>query len=113
MLKYKGYIGHAEYDDEFQIFHGDVINMNHVVTFQGKTVDELEQAFRDSIDDYLQWAKEDGFEPEKPFSGNFMVRVEPELHKAATIAAKKSNMSLNAWMVKAIEIQSHHVRDML
>ena len=65
MLKYKGYVGQAVYDDEARIIHGDVIGLRSVITFQGKSVDELEQAFRDSIDDYLDWCKERGEEPEK------------------------------------------------
>lgn len=107
MLSYKGYYGHVVYDDEAKIFHGDVINMSkHGITFQGTSVDEIEQAFKESVDDYLQWAKEDGFEPEKPFSGKFMVRLDPTLHRDATIAAKTSGLSLNAWIAKALEKQA-------
>jgi predicted HicB family RNase H-like nuclease len=106
MLTYKGYIGHAMYDDEAKIFHGDVINIRNVVTFQGKHVDELEQAFRDSVDDYLEFCKELGKEPEKPFSGNFMVRVDPALHQSAVVAAKSLGLSLNAFVARAIEHES-------
>ena len=108
MLNYKGYIGHVVYDDEAKIFHGDVLNMNKDgVTFQGRSVDEIEVAFRESIDDYLQWADEEGFEPEKPFSGKFMVRLEPDLHRDAAIAAKTSGLSLNAWVKSVIEKHAH------
>jgi predicted HicB family RNase H-like nuclease len=58
MLKYKEYVGKVEYDDEARIFHGDVIGIKDVITFQGKTVDELEQAFKDSVDDYVAWCQE-------------------------------------------------------
>ncbi len=109
MLKYKGYIGHVVYDDEARIFHGDVINMTRDgVTFQGRSVDEIEQAFRDSVDDYLDWAAEEGFEPEKPFSGKFVVRMGPDLHRDATIAARDAGLSLNAWVVQALEKESHN-----
>ena len=54
MLNYKGYTGHVEFDDEASIFHGEVLDLRDVVTFQGKSVDELFQAFRDSVDDYLE-----------------------------------------------------------
>jgi predicted HicB family RNase H-like nuclease len=53
MLKYKGYTGHVEYNDEARILHGEVLDLKDVVTFQGKSVEEIERAFRDSIDDYL------------------------------------------------------------
>ena len=65
MMNYHGYIGHVEYDDEQHIFTGSVINTRDVITFQGETVQELEKAFRDSVDDYLAWCREDGIEPEK------------------------------------------------
>ncbi|MFT4551572.1 MAG: putative HicB family RNase H-like nuclease [Chlamydiales bacterium] len=57
MMKYKGYAGHAVYDDEAKIFHGDVVGLNDVITFQGESVQELEQAFKDSINDYLNFCK--------------------------------------------------------
>lgn len=63
-MKYKGYVGHAEYDDEARIFHGEIVGIKDIITFQGKSVDELEQAFKDSIDDYLAWCKKEEKKPE-------------------------------------------------
>ena len=60
MLNYKGYSGHVEFDDEARLFHGEVLDLRDVVTFQGKSVDEIEQAFKDSIDDYLEFCEERG-----------------------------------------------------
>ena len=57
------------------MFHGEVLDMRDVITFQGKSVEELEQAFRDSIDDYLEFCEERGEEPERPFSGRLMLRL--------------------------------------
>lgn len=64
MMEYKGFIAVAEYDDEAQIFHGDVINTRDVITLEGESAEELEQAFRDSVDEYLDWCREDGAEPQ-------------------------------------------------
>ena len=66
MLMYKGYIGHVEFDDESDVFHGEVINTRDVITFQGATVSEIKKAFRESINDYLAFCKERSEEPEKP-----------------------------------------------
>ena len=74
MMKYKGYIGHVEYDDEAKIFHGEVVGLRDIITFQGKSVEELEQAFKDSINDYLAWCKERGERPEKTFFGSFFTK---------------------------------------
>lgn len=98
MMEYKGYFGKVEFDDEADIFYGEVINLRNVVTFQGETVTELRNAFRDSIDDYLDFCASRGEEPEKPYSGKFVVRVNPELHKTIFIEAKKTGKSINAWV---------------
>ncbi len=103
-MEYKGYVGQVEFDDEANIFHGEVINLRDAITFQGSTVRELRKAFQDSVDDYLAFCAERGEAPEKPYSGKFMVRVEPELHKAAATHAKKERKSLNAWVHDALEL---------
>ena len=96
MMEYKGYSGIVKYDDEAEIFHGDVLLTKGAVTFQGKTVEELKQAFRESVDDYLAFCEESGIEPEKPFSGKLVLRMKPELHRTLAIAAREENKSLNA-----------------
>lgn len=103
MMTYKGYSGVVQYDDEAKIFHGEVINTRTVITFQGTTVDEIETAFRDSVDDYLDWCRERNKDPEKPFSGKFVLRLSPELHRRLNIKAKIDNMSLNSFIVQTLE----------
>ncbi len=103
MMEYKGYVGRVEYDDEAGVFHGEVINTRDVITFQGATVEELRKAFRDSVEDYLAFCQERGEEPEKPFSGQFVTRVSPELHRRINLAAALSGKSLNAWVMEQLE----------
>ena len=98
MMNYKGYMGKVEYDDEAGLFHGEVINLRDVITFAGETVQELKQAFQDSVEDYLAFCAARGEEPEKPFSGTFTVRISPELHRAIAVQARLSNQSLNNWL---------------
>lgn len=107
MLKYKDYIGHVEFDEDAEIFFGEVINTRDVITFQGESVKELKKAFVDSIDDYIEFCKERGEPPERPFSGKFNVRLDPELHREAVIAAKQAGVSLNTWVVDAIQHEVH------
>ena len=101
-MEYKGYLGIVEYDSEAKIFHGDIINTRDVITFQGKTVNEIEQAFKDSINDYIAWCEEEKVEPEKPYSGKFNIRLSPELHRQIAVMAKKMRVSLNSFVEKAI-----------
>ncbi len=103
MLNYKGYIGHVEYDGEAKLFHGEVLNIKDVITFQGKSVNEIERAFRESIDDYLDFCKSRGEAPEKPFSGKFVLRLPPDLHQRLSLKAAEKGKSLNAWIVEQLE----------
>ena len=101
-MEYKGYLGTVEYDSEAKIFHGDVINTKDVITFQGTTVNEIEKSFKESIDDYISWCKEEGAEPEKPYSGKFNIRLSPELHRQIAVLAKKKHISLNSFVEKTL-----------
>jgi predicted HicB family RNase H-like nuclease len=101
-MEYKGYIGIVNYDEKAKLFHGEVINTRDVITFQGTSVKELENAFCDSVDDYLNWCADEGTKPEKPYSGKFNLRISPELHRKAAINAQKMNVSLNRFVEKAI-----------
>lgn len=103
MMEYQGYLGKVEFDDEAAIFHGEVINTRDVITFQGKSVAELRKAFRESVDDYLAFCAERGEEPDKPFSGQFITRISPELHRQASLAANMAGKSLNAWVAEQLE----------
>ena len=103
MMEYKGYVGKVEMDDEACVLHGEVINIRDVVTFEGQTVEEVQQAFRESVDEYLRFCQERGEEREKPFSGKFVVRIPPELHRKAYIHARLAEKSLNSWVAEVLE----------
>ena len=95
MLEYKGYTGNVEFDAEAGLFHGEVLDTRDVITFQGTSVEDLQQAFRDSVDDYLDFCKERNEEPDKPFSGRLMVRLSSDLHRKLYVEAKRGGKSLN------------------
>ena len=103
MLKYKGYTGYVEFDDEAGMFHGEVLDLRDVITFQGKSVEEIEQAFRDSVNDYLEFCEERREEPDKPFSGRLMLRLPPHLHRKAYVGARREGKSLNQWIAEKLE----------
>ena len=103
MMEYKGYVGKVEFDDDAGLFHGEVLDTRDVITFQGETVDELKTAFQGSIDDYLAFCEQRGEEPNKPFSGQFITRVPPNLHRQINLAANIAGKSLNAWVVEQLQ----------
>jgi predicted HicB family RNase H-like nuclease len=102
MMQYKGYIGKIEFDAEARILHGEVVGIRDVVTFQGASVEEIEKAFHDSVDDYLSFCKERGEQPEKPFSGRFVLRVNADLHRRLDMVAHASGKSLNAFIAERL-----------
>lgn len=106
MLKYKGYQGRVEFDEEAGLFHGEVFGLNDVITFQGRSVDELQKAFQDSIDDYLEFCRERGEEPDKPFSGKLVLRLPSNVHRKVYIEAKKQGKSLNEYITEILSTES-------
>ena len=101
-MTYKGYEGVVEYDDEAGLFAGEVINTRDVITFQGRTVEKLRQAFHESVDDYLVFCKERNEEPDKPFSGKLILRMPPELHRRLAIEARRKRQSVNRYIIRKL-----------
>jgi predicted HicB family RNase H-like nuclease len=97
-VKYKGYEAVVKYSDEDETFIGEVINTRDMLVFDGNDVSEIEQSFHAVVDDYLEDCDKEGKEPNKPFSGQFVMRVDPKLHRELFIQAKHSGQSLNAYV---------------
>jgi len=100
---YKGYEAVVVYDEEAKILHGEVLHLMDVITFQADTPAEIEQAFHDSVDDYLEFCKENHRTPDKPYSGNIAVRISPNLHREVTYLARKNNESVNSFITHVLE----------
>jgi len=100
---YQGYHGRAEYDPDDDLFQGELLGIRGVITFVGKTPRELQKAFQESVDDYLAWCRQRGKEPNKPFSGTFLVRTTPELHRRLSTVAEAHGKSLNTLAVECLE----------
>jgi predicted HicB family RNase H-like nuclease len=91
MKSYKGYSGSM-------VFHGRVLGLRDIVTFEAETAEELVRAFHDSVDDYLAFCKERGLEPQKPYSGKLALRTTPEIHALLSRAAASDGKSVNQWI---------------
>lgn len=63
MMNHKGYVGRVEFDDEAGIYHGDILGTQDVVTFQGKSVEEIRRAMKESVADYLEMCRTHGKKP--------------------------------------------------
>ena len=102
LLQYRGYYGSAEANQQDDCLFGQVQFIRSLISYEGRTVAELVQAFHEAIDDYLADCKADGHEPEQTCKGSFNVRVGHELHLAASIAATRSKITLNDLMRRAL-----------
>lgn len=103
MMTYKGYAGKVEFDDEALVFHGTVVGIRDVITFEADNARELLQAFHDSVDDYLEFCTEEGKEPERPFSGKFVIRISPDIHQKINFEARKEGVSINTWINRGLQ----------
>ena len=97
VMSYKGYSARVEYDDEDGVLFGRIAGIRDGVGFHADSVEELRTAFRDAVDDYIDTCAKVGKEPQKPYSGKMMFRVDPEVHRKASLAAELSGKSLNQW----------------
>lgn len=96
-MSYKGYSARVEYDDEDGIFTGRIAGIRDGVGFHADTVEDLREAFRDAVEDYLDTCAKIGKEPQRAYSGQMMFRVNPEVHRKAALAAELAGKSLNQW----------------
>ena len=101
-MEYKGYIARVEFDETVNVFHGRIINIRDVVTFESETVKGLLKEFHASVDEYLAFCTKRGEDPEKPFSGRFNLRLDPDLHRCVALAAAATGKSLNGFITDTL-----------
>ena len=101
-MTYKCYTARIEYDERDNIFAGRILGIRTIVSFHGETVAQLRAEFELAIKDYLADCKEQGVHPEKPASGKLLLRVPPEIHGRALVAAQAAGISLNQWATEVL-----------
>ncbi|MCX7691960.1 type II toxin-antitoxin system HicB family antitoxin [Tepidimonas taiwanensis] len=106
-MTYKGYTARIEFDDRDNILVGRLLGIQDIVSFHADNVADLRTAFEEAVDDYLETCAKLGKKPEKPASGRLMLRVPPEVHSAALVAAQAAGTSLNQWAAKVLAQAAH------
>jgi predicted HicB family RNase H-like nuclease len=102
-MSYKGYSARVEFDAEDRLFVGHLAGVRDIVGFHGASVDELETAFHEAVDDYLAACKKLGQAPNKPLSGRVMLRLPPEVHARASARAQVEGISFNQWVTRLLQ----------
>ncbi|MCP4696827.1 MAG: type II toxin-antitoxin system HicB family antitoxin [Gammaproteobacteria bacterium] len=102
-MSYKGYAARVEYSDEDDCFIGHIDGINDIAGFHGISVPELKEAFRESVDDYIESCAKTGKVPQKPYSGKLMLYITPKIHTLVAIAAQVNGKSINQWASETLE----------
>jgi len=103
-MKYNNYVGSVEYSEEDGCLFGRLLGINDIISYEGESVTELREAFKEAVEDYLETCEKIGKAPQRPYSGKVMLRISPELHASIAMKAEASGKSLNQW---ATETLSH------
>jgi predicted HicB family RNase H-like nuclease len=103
LITYKGYAGQVDFDSNAGVFGGTVVNANVLMSFEGKNVAELRKSFRDVVDTYLADCKVAGRQPEKPYNGTLIIRVDPEIHRRVVLKAAASRKSMNKYVESLLQ----------
>ncbi|MDZ7740114.1 MAG: type II toxin-antitoxin system HicB family antitoxin [Bacteroidales bacterium] len=107
VITYKGFIGSVHFASEDRVFYGKVEGINDLISFEGKTVDELEEGFKYMVDEHIKDCKKNHLPLEKSYKGNLNIRLAPELHKKAVHNAALKGISLNQYINEAIRKELH------
>lgn len=102
-MTYLGYTAKIELDDRDNIFVGRILGIRSIISFHGRSVADLRREFKLAINDYLEDCRENGLSPEKPASGKLLLRVPPEVHSKAMVAAQSAGKSLNQWAMELLQ----------
>lgn len=102
-MTYREYTARIEFDERDNIFVGRVLGLRSIISFHGRTVEELRTELASAVDDYVADCQERGVSPEKTASGKLLLRVPPEIHSKALIKAQATGKSLNQWATEALE----------
>ena len=108
-MTHKGYTARVEYDERDNIFVGRILGIRNIISFHGETVAELKAEFAHAVKDYLADCKREDVQPEKPASGKLLLRVPPEIHGRALVAAQAAGKSLNQWATELLQLAVHPV----
>lgn len=106
-MLHKGFTARIEYDERDHILVGRLLGIRCIISFHADTVSALREAFVKAVDDYLADCKAEGVKPEKPASGKLLLRVPPEVHGKALVAAQAAGKSLNQWASEVLQGALH------
>lgn len=103
MITHTGYISKIEFDEDDEVLHGRILGIRDIITFKTDRVDGALAAFEESVYEYLAFCEERNKEPERPISGKYNLRIDPNMHRGISLLAAANDTSMNSGAVWAIE----------
>ena len=103
LMNVDGYHAKIDYDEETDLFRGEILGLSGGADFYGSSPEELRREFKKSLDIFLEVCKEQGIEPRRHYSGKFNLRIPPELQEKLAMTAEAQGMSLNSLAQEALQ----------
>jgi predicted HicB family RNase H-like nuclease len=102
-MEYKGYYSNPRYSAEDNVFWGKLDGISDSISFEGTTVSELQTAFAEAVEDYLDTCKRNGMTPKTPFHGRLEINIAPDIHRQVALFASERDVSLNQAVETALK----------
>jgi predicted HicB family RNase H-like nuclease len=109
VISYRGYHAEIKYDPSADAFHGRVLGMRDVISFYGRTPEELRHEMQAAIEGYLDWCETDGAKPEKSWTGKLTLRSDDDFRRRVLIAAAARGQSVSAWINQLADRESRRI----
>lgn len=103
MMQYKGHYGSIEYSDEDNVFFGKIQFIRSLISYEGRDIQALHQAFVEAVDDYLAHCEQENTPVEQPFLGRFQVRTASDLHRRTALLAHRKGTDISQVVTEALE----------
>lgn len=103
VMRFGEYEAVISFDPDIAMFRGEFVGLNGGADFYADSIAKLRKEGEISLRVFLEFAKEKNIEPKKRFSGQFVLRLKPEVHKKYALLAKSKNMSLNQVLSNTLE----------
>jgi predicted HicB family RNase H-like nuclease len=107
VMTINGYQAAISYDPEIEMFRGEFVGLNGGADFYASNLAGLKREGKISLKVFLDACAEEGVEPRRSFSGKFVLRVAPNIHESAALAAAAQGVSLNQWVAEALDKAAH------
>jgi len=101
-MTYKGYVGTVEYSEEDNCLFGRIAGIRDIISYEGESVAKIRTAFEEAVDDYLAHCAATDKEPDKPYSGKFVLRLDPAVHARLAVQARAGGKSLNQYVAEVL-----------